>query len=144
MNVSKLITYVVTLSCLIVSTCTQPIFYWGNYSHTLYQMKKNPDIKFREAHKKELLSIINKSHKMKKTVPPGVYCEYGFLMYQDGNTEDAIKYIDLEETTYPESQTFTQRLKKMITGQNSANNGSKPAEDATDTDTDTEDNTTAE
>jgi hypothetical protein len=103
-------------------TCAAPIFYWGNYSQTLYKMKKDPDVKHRNAHKKELVKIMKTSEKKKLRVPPGVCCEYGYLMYQDGNTGEALKYIDLEETTYPESKTFTQRLKKSITGKKSADN----------------------
>lgn len=122
MNVSKVIACVVCLSCLLAVGCTPgPIFYWGNYSQTLYKMKKNPDVKFRETHKQELLKIIEKSKKKKLKTPPGVYCEYGYLLYQDGNTDEALNYINLEETTYPESKTFTQRLKKMISGNKTAN-----------------------
>ena len=89
-------------------------------------MKKNPDVKYREAHKEELLEIMKKSETKKLKVPPGVYCEFGYLMYQDGNTDEALEYIELEEKTYPESIIFTQRLKTMITGQKPQAKSSEP------------------
>ncbi len=108
-------------SCLFLTSCApSKLFYWGDYSHTAYNLKKNPDSKHREAHKRELLEIMEKSKKRKLKVPPGVYCEYGYLMYQDGNSDEALKYFELEETTYPESRTFTHRLRMMVSGEKPA------------------------
>lgn len=108
--------------CLFMASCTGPIFYWGDYSHTLYRMKKNADEKSRGEHKKELLEIIEKTKKKKYTIPPGVYCEYGYLMYQEDNLEEALKYYELEKETYPESKTFVERLIAMIAGEKPSEN----------------------
>lgn len=102
--------------CLFSVSCTKPIFYWGNYSQTLYKMKKNIDEKSRNEHKDELLKIMKKSKKKKINVPPGVYCEYGYLMYQEDNFDEALKYYELEKETYPESKTFVDRLIALMSG----------------------------
>jgi hypothetical protein len=79
-------------------------------------MKKNIDEKSRNEHKDELLKIMKKSKKKKINVPPGVYCEYGYLMYQEDNFDEALKYYELEKETYPESKTFVDRLIALMTG----------------------------
>ena len=121
MRTFRITVFLLCFACLFFTSCTtSALFYWGNYSQTSYNMKKNPDEKHREAHKKELLAIMEKSEKKKLKVPPGIYCEYGYLMHQDGNNDDALKYFELEETAYPESKTFTQRLRSMVTGAKTA------------------------
>lgn len=86
-------------------------FYWGNYSATLYELKRNPDDKTIDAHKKELLLIVEKSGKMKKQVPPGVYAEYGYILLKEGNEIEGMEYLTKEETSYPESAVFIKKIK---------------------------------
>lgn len=116
MNATFLKLTIAVFLCLFLVSCTKPIFYWGNYSQTLYRMKKNPDEKSRNEHKDELLKIMKESKKKKNNVPPGVYCEYGYLMYQEDNFDEALKYYELEKETYPESKTFVDRLIALMTG----------------------------
>jgi len=44
-------------------------------------------------------------------VPPGIYAEYGFLMYEQGNSLQAIQYYQKEADKWPESRAF---MTKMI------------------------------
>jgi len=86
-------------------------FYWGEYSSTLYDLKKNPDEKTLEAHKKTLLLIMEESGKREKQVPPGVYAEYGYILLRSGNEADGMEFLDKETSLYPESAIFIQRIK---------------------------------
>jgi hypothetical protein len=90
------------------------IYYWGDYSETLYAFKKNPDDKTAAAHKKMLLKIIDESPKKNKQVPPGVFAEYGYMLIQEGKGEEGMPYLDKEATVYPESVVFIQRLKDEL------------------------------
>jgi len=109
-------------SCLIaimlvfvIAGCAPKTMYnWGGYSSSLHNYKKNPSNETLEAHKKMLLHIIDSSNKDGKRVPPGVYCEYGYLLAQDGNTDEALRYFDREKKTYPESTVFVERLTQMV------------------------------
>lgn len=107
------------LSMLIVScgTTSKDTFYWGNYSSTLYDYKKNPDDKTLEAHKKELLSVIEKSVQYKKIVPPGVYAEYGYLLLKEGSENEGFEYLAKEIELYPESTVFINRIKDNYYGE---------------------------
>jgi hypothetical protein len=87
------------------------IFYWGNYSETLYELKKEPDEKTLETHKEQLLKIIETSMKKNKLVPPGVYAEYGYLLLKEGKEDEGMEYLNKEESNFPESRTFIERIK---------------------------------
>jgi hypothetical protein len=113
----KPVTVITLFALVLFGGCAMtPMYYWDGYSNSLYRMKKNPDVKNVEKHKKTLESIIENSNKKKLRVPPGIYCEYGYMLLQEGNTQDAAKYIDLEEKTYPESKVFIQRIKSKMLG----------------------------
>ena len=78
------------------------MYYWGNYSSTLYHYKKNlTDEKLAE-HKKSLLEIITKSNELELKTPPGVYAELGYIYYNAGDFIKAEEYFSFlfSETIY--------------------------------------------
>lgn len=89
---------------------TKP-FYWGEYSSTLYDLKHSPDEKTLEAHRKQLLLIVEESGQKNKQVPPGVYAEYGYILLKGGNEAEGMEYLDKEAALYAESVIFIQRIK---------------------------------
>lgn len=89
----------------------KPLYYWGDYSSSLYKYKKVPNEENLKTHKVVLVNIIEESNKMNLKVPPGVHCEYGYLLLKDGKKEEAMYYFDLEEKNYPESRQFLERFK---------------------------------
>lgn len=105
-----LISIVVGLVGMSCATQKKTLFYWGDYSKTLYALKKTPDEKNLTQHKKALQEIIGKSAEKKLKVPPGVYAEYGFILAREGDTQEAEKYFKLEAQTYPESTPFMEKL----------------------------------
>jgi hypothetical protein len=100
----------------IVGCATQePLYYWGNYSQTLYKYKKLPKEDSLAAHKACLVNIIEESNKRNKKTPPGVCCEYGYILLKEGKTQQALYYFEMETKNYPESKVFIDRLKKFTT-----------------------------
>ena len=98
------------LLLLLFGCATQPMYYWGNYSSTLYHYKKNlTDEKLAE-HKKSLSEIITKSNELELKPPPGVYADLGYIYYNAGDFIKAEEYISLEAKTYPESQYFMNQI----------------------------------
>lgn len=115
--IKKTLVSLVTLFILISFTgCATPIsgsnLYWGNYSKTLYDLKKTPGDETRAAHIKELNSIIEKSNELNLRVPPGLYSELGMYLMNDGKKSEANKYFNLELKTYPESKTMILQILK--------------------------------
>lgn len=101
---------------LILSGCTPQtkLFYWGQYSSTLYKYKKNPDDNSLAAHKQSLHDVITRSPKLHKKIPPGICAEYGYILYREGRTNEGIEYLEKETVLYPESKSFVQKLKDEL------------------------------
>ena len=88
----------------------QKLYSWGDYSTTLYKMKKNPCDETQQAHTTELKKIIDISKENNMRVPPGVNIEYGYLLMTRGQKDEGLRYFALEKQTYPESTTFITNL----------------------------------
>ena len=109
--------FIVVIGLLLLSGCatmsiSQSGLYWGNYSHTLYEMKKNPGTDTRAKHIAEINDIIRKSNEKSLRVPPGVYAELGMYTLEDGNQNKANEYFNLELGTYPESKAMINQILK--------------------------------
>ncbi len=113
-------TIIIFLTLISLAGCAPPeqTFYWGEYSSTLYDLKKNPDEKTLEAHKKGLLLIMEESGKKHKKVPPGVNAEYGYILIRGGKEAEGMEFLDKEAALYPESVVFIQRLKSEYARRN--------------------------
>ena len=98
------------LGCFVCGCNPPPIFYWGDYSETLYTYKKTPDKKTLDAHKKTLLNIISEAPKNKQRIPPGVCAEYGYLLLNEGKESEGLEFLRKEQELFPESRSFIQRL----------------------------------
>jgi hypothetical protein len=108
----KILCMIIFLSLL--GGCASKLYYFGDYSESLYAYKKTPNEKTMKKHTDELKDIIQESKDKNIRVPPGIYCEYAYMLLQQGKKDDALQQIQLEEQTYPESRTFTTRLRNMI------------------------------
>ena len=110
----KIIPFLLT-SVLFLSGCTTPPlkYYYGKYSTTLYRTKKDGTPGSLENHKNSLVKIIQTSKERGYRVPPGIYCEYAYLLSNEGNPE-AEKYFALEIETYPESERFVGLIRNQI------------------------------
>lgn len=101
------------LISLLVIGCATPIsqsnLYWGRYSHTLYNTKKEPGEESNQAHEKELLSIVEKSQEKNLRVPPGIYAELGIFALERGDKNAAANYFRLEQSIYPEGEALMQK-----------------------------------
>lgn len=106
MNKSMLLMAVVAFVMIGCAAPPKPMYYWNDYSHTLYNLKKNPGEDTFAKHKACLLKIIDDSSKNDTRVPPGVYGELGFMSMKENNVKDAVQYYRLEEQVYPESAPF--------------------------------------
>lgn len=104
---AKYIAVLASLSSLL-GCVAQTHYVWSNYDTKLYSHYKDPSQKeeFYLA-LKETLDDAESSN----CVPPGIYAEYGFLMYEQGNSLQAILYYQKEADKWPESRTF---MTKMI------------------------------
>jgi len=74
---------------------------WGDYESAMYRYYSTPGDSHAFAEK--LLAAIQASEAANRKVPPGMYAEYGELLYEGGDNANAITYFEKEKTTWPES-----------------------------------------
>lgn len=89
-------------------------YYWGDYSKTLYSLKKEPGPEVEQRHIEELEKIISKSTEKGYRVPPGIEAELGYRYAQQGQKELASSHFQAELATYPESRLFVEKLQGML------------------------------
>jgi len=105
------------MACLVVvltGCASRSIYYWGDYSDTLYQYKKSPSDKTFARHKKELEKVIDQSAQRGKLVPPGLYFELAMLEIKQGNVERGKALMRREMETYPESSQMVTKAMALI------------------------------
>jgi len=88
----------------------KPMYYWNDYSHSLYNLKKEPTEETTQTHLATLNKIIEDSNTNTTRVPPGIYAELGYFLMNKGQSQEAVKYFNLEKETYPESGVLMARL----------------------------------
>ena len=103
-------TTIYLLLILLIVGCVPPMYYWGDYSNTLYKYKKDATPEMLDKHKTELLDIISKSNEKGLRIPPGVNAELGYIYFLQEQYDQAMVYLKKEKLTYPESTKFIDDL----------------------------------
>lgn len=103
-NLKVVLIFLVLLS---LTACAQNLYVWNDYDSTLYEYYKNPTerAKFIEALEEAILKAEESGR-----VPPGIYAEYGYAQYEEGNFTDAITYFQKEYDKWPESRILMQKM----------------------------------
>jgi hypothetical protein len=84
---------------------------WGSYDPSLYGYYKNPaNIGELSA---SLAAVIDAASTNQAAVPPGIYAEYGYLQLQQGKNQAAVDLFKQEESHWPESKVFMDRMIKV-------------------------------
>ncbi len=109
----KLIIFIVFLTSIFFTGCMpKQMYYYGNYSKTLYAFENNQSEKTLVNHKQELEKIISESEVRNLSVPPGIYAELGYINLKANNSKEAIRLFQTESQLYPESKHLMDRLIK--------------------------------
>ncbi len=91
--------------------CAPPALYqWGEYEDSLYRRYVKEDSAGAEAYLRETIVAAE----LTSRVPPGVYADYGFLLYRHGDYAGAIEKFDQEKRAFPESAALMSRLIERI------------------------------
>ena len=90
------------------------LYSWSNYDTTSYTSLKIGNEKSTENLIKSYQQIIKRQEGTRKTVPPGIYADYGFILLQSGEIEEGKDMLSKEISLYPESKVFIDRILKMF------------------------------
>ncbi|MDR0688235.1 MAG: DUF4810 domain-containing protein [Prevotellaceae bacterium] len=99
----------------LLSGCAPATLYsWGRYQSAAYSYTKNNTdenaTKLGEAYQ----SVISHPGGKRNVVPPGLYADYGYLLFRQGKTKEALDYLKMEIGLYPESTVFIGRIIKQL------------------------------
>lgn len=107
-------------------------YLWGDYDTALYDHYRTPQDT--ERYVERLGQIVQKAEIEKDKVPPGLYAEYGYALFEAGRLDEAITYYGKEREQWEESRVFmdkmirnTQRLKENRPGPAPGGNLPPPA-----------------
>ncbi|MCK9363483.1 MAG: DUF4810 domain-containing protein [Syntrophales bacterium] len=106
----------IVLSAIFLLGCATPqkMYYWGDYSNTLYQSKKHPSEQTSLGHQQALENIIAESGKNNLRIPPGVHAELGYIYFRQNKKDLAIQNFNMEKQLYPESAILMDRLENAV------------------------------
>jgi hypothetical protein len=93
---------------------------WGSYHQVLYAHYRAPQE--REAFVAGLWATIQAAEQEGLRVPPGLYAEYGYALFEEGRTQEAVAWFEKEKAAWPEARLF---MDKMI--RNAGQRGPAPA-----------------
>ena len=122
------------LAGVFISGCgSRKMYYFGDYSKTLYAYEKNQNEESLVKHKQELERIISESEAKNMPVPPGIYAELGYINLRANKSKEAVRLFQNESRIYPESKHLMDRL--IQSAQEKEDNASKVSDMSTSNDT---------
>mgnify|MGYP002628311435 CR=1 FL=1 len=97
-------------------SCSAPkgLYTWNKYEKASYNYLKKADEKSAETIIVEYNNVINKQKGTRKTTPPGMLADYGFLLIQQGQMEEGKLNLKREMALYPESKIFIDRILNLL------------------------------
>jgi len=92
---------------LLSSGCAKSRYSWNGYDDKLYGYYKTPaeSDRFMEA----LQEIIQEAE-VEGRIPPGIYAEYGYMLYERGRFADAVIWYRKELEKWPESRLLMEKM----------------------------------
>lgn len=110
------ISLILTSTITLTSSCmtTQTLYSWYDYEDATYQYNKKHTEELKVKVLEEYTKVIEKQKGQRNTVPPGMYAEYGYMLYQTGKREEGLKFLKKEIALYPESEKYISRIVKQL------------------------------
>jgi hypothetical protein len=108
---------IIFCAILFLASCgptVKPLYTWGKYEDASYSYLKKNDEKSTQQLIEAYQKIIDEQKGSRKTVPPGIYADYGFILIQTGKTKEGKALLEKEIALYPESKVFVERILKLI------------------------------
>ena len=94
----------------LVGCAHKRMYYYGNYSNTLYTYEKSRNKEALTAHRQELEKVVTESGRRSLSVPPGIQAELGYIFLKENKPQEAIRLFEAESKLYPESRHLMNRL----------------------------------
>ena len=110
----KIFLVIFVAMCIASCTTTQTLYSWYNYEDMTYQCSKKRTDELKVEVLKQYKKMADKQRGMRGVVPPGLYAEYGYLLYMTGKQDEGLKFLNEEIKLYPESEKYISRIIKQL------------------------------
>ncbi|MCM1079394.1 MAG: DUF4810 domain-containing protein [Bacteroidales bacterium] len=99
-----------------LSACgpSKTLYSWYDYEDATYKYTKNPDEKHQEKMMNQYAKVLQKQKGTRKTVQPGLYAEYGYMLVKAGKKEEGLELMNKEIELYPESKAYVSRIIEQL------------------------------
>lgn len=104
---------VIVFGCMIaMASCTtqKSLYSWYDSEDATYKYTKRGSDETLAKAMAQYEKVIAKQKGIRKTVPPGVNAEYGYLLYKSGKKEEGLALLREEIAAYPEAENFISRI----------------------------------
>ncbi len=105
---------IVGLSFSLTSCATKNLYTWSDYEKRSYAYIKESSEENLEDLIKSYETMLIKQTGKRKTPPPGIFADYGYLLIKKGMIGEGIIMLKKEMALYPESSTFLSRIIKKL------------------------------
>jgi hypothetical protein len=103
------------LVLLFLSTgCAPSIYHWGQYEDSLYKRQRDASEQGQIEAFKMIEVTVQESEAKNYRVPPGMYADYGYLLFKQGKPDVAITYFRKEADLYKESSFLMESIISRI------------------------------
>lgn len=103
-------------AALLTGCATPTLYHWGRYEDSLYLRERDTS----EDGKARAFTLVEATIKDAEgrgvKVPPGVYADYGYLLFKQGRLGEAVEAFRKESAAYPESRIFMDAVIARIEG----------------------------
>ncbi len=113
----KRIFFVTALSALVACSCGKALYSHYDYDEVVYfYAKQGKSLEGKDLKKliKSYKRIIEQPKGANSVPPPGAYADYAYLLFMQGNTDEAKTYFQKEYVTYPESKVYVESLMQKL------------------------------
>ena len=108
----KIIFAVFGVIALVSCQTQQSLYSWYDSENATYVHTKRATDETLEKAMVQYQKVIAKQNGLRKTVPPGVNAEYGYLLCKAGRKQEGLTLLRAEIQAYPESEKFISRIIK--------------------------------
>lgn len=97
----------------------RPLYYWGNYETINYLAYSKPEKATLELQREKLEEDIEKAKARNLPVHPGLHAQLGYVYYQLGRSDLALREFTEEKNRFPESEAFMDHMIEKLKGDSS-------------------------
>lgn len=106
----------IVVGSMFATSCSSPqtLYSWYDYEDATYQYSKKTTDELQLKVLEQYQKVTDKQKGLRGVVPPGMYAEYGYLLYKNGKKDQGLGFLKKEIELYPESNTYISRIIKQL------------------------------